>query len=240
MKIKQLANSVEKKDRFDYSVDEVSLSIDTLDKCEYTPVKTYYNTIQNLLTSESYRDVLENTVQLSARRRALQVIFHKRVEFNIDQKINYMQSYLDQYGIHSITYIGREIEEMMPELFDITFYFNLMTNPTVGFDYAMALNSILYNHLFDSVKYNNGMSIEEGLECINRFMGLALNEWMHMLNLLYLEANEVYYNAGTIQPVPEQESQNDCRFLQGEERKQALIEMGRPDLIDTNVQVGRL
>lgn len=237
MKREQLMNNIEKKDRFDYSIDEVSLRTEVSDKPQYTPVKTYYNTIQNLLTSESYRDVLENTEQLDTRRRALEIIFYKRVEFNINQKIRYMQAYLAQYDIY-INHIGKEIKEMIPELFDITFYFNLMTNPTSGFDYAMALNSILYNHLFESVRCNNTIDFNQGLEYINRFMSLALNEWMHMLNLLYLEANEVYYKAGNASILDLKENQDI--YLHGEERKQALIEMGRPDLIDTDIMVGRI
>lgn len=236
MKREQLMNNIEKKDRFDYSIDEVSLRTEVSDKPQYAPVKTYYNTIQNLLTSESYRDVLENTEQLDTRRRALEVIFCKRVEFNIDQKLRYMQAYLVQYGIH-VNHIGKEIKQMIPELFDINFYFNLMTNPTSGFDYGIALNSILYNHLFESARCNNTIDFNQGLEYINRFMSLALNEWMHMLNLLYLEANEVYYKAGNASILYLKE--NHDIYLHGEERKQALIEMGRPDLIDTDIMVGR-
>lgn len=234
MKRKQLVNKIEKKERFDYTTDEINLAIEGDKKIEYTSVKTYYNKIQNLLTSESYSSVLETPEQLYTRRRALEVIFSKRVEFILDQKISYMRSYVNQYNIYLMN-ISKDVKDNLPELFDITFYFNLITNPTSGFDYALALNSILYNYLFDEIKYNNSISIDEGLNCINNFMGLALNEWMHMLNLLYLEANEVYYNAGIIQ---EQQQQNP-EMLTGEERKQALIEMGRPDLIDTDIQVGR-
>lgn len=218
MKRKQLTtNNVEKKDRFDYSIDEIVFNE------ERTSVNTYYNDLQNLFSSKTYKSELQYESQLDARRRALEIVFRKRVEFNIMQKLEYMQVYLAQYNIN-IYGLGLEIFNTIPELFDLRFYFNIMTNPVSGFDYSVALNSILYNHLFDIVKYDNSMTIEEGLEYVNNFMRLALNEWMHMLNLLYLEANEVYYNAGAMKLDIEIE-EGASGFLEGEERKQALIRL---------------
>lgn len=199
MKRKQLTtNNVGKKDRFDYRTDNVCLTLSEFPesgKCEYTKINTYYNDLQNLFTSGSYINAPEDDMVKMTRIRALNLIFQNRVEFNIDQKLSYMQAYLNQYGISNITHLKSKIVERMPELFDLNFYFTDMTNPTSGFDYALALNSLLYNHLFDIIKYDNSMTIEEGLVYVNNFMRLALNEWMHMLNLLYLEANEIYHNA---------------------------------------------
>lgn len=233
MKRKQVEiNNIEKKDRFDYSVDEIVFNE------ERTSVNTYYNHLQDLFSSKAYKSELQHESQLDARRRALEIVFRKRVEFNIMQKLEYMQVYLAQYNIN-IYGLELEIFNTIPELFDLRFYFNIMTNPVSGFDYSVALNSILYNHLFDIVKYDNSMTIDEALEYVNNFMRLALNEWMHMLNLLYLEANEIYYNAGAMKLDIEIE-EGASGFLEGDERKQALIEMGRPDLIDTDIQVGKI
>lgn len=240
MKRKQVEiNNIEKKDRFDYSVDEIVFNE------ERTSVNTFYNHLQDLFSSKAYKSELQHESQLDARRRALEIVFRKRVEFNIIQKLEYMQVYLAQYNINIQPIYGLEMEifNTIPELFDLRFYFNIMTNPVSGFDYSVALNSILYNYLFSDVKYSVGdvniRSIDEALECVNNFMRLALNEWMHMLNLLYLEANEIYYNAGAMKLDIEIE-EGASGFLEGDERKQALIEMGRPDLIDTDIQVGKI
>lgn len=234
-----MKKQVEIENKVDYSIDAISLN------GKSAQINTYYNTLQNLFTANSYKSSIECESQLDARRRVLEIAFQKRVEFNIAQKLDFMFVYLRQYNInmYPIGGIRTEIKKVIPEIFELGFYFDLITNPVTGYDYAVALNTILYNTLFYEAKYlceeENMGNFQQIVECLNRFMELTLKEWMHMLNLLYLEANEIYYNAGNIK-LDIEEQYKASGFLEGDERKQALIEMGRPDLIDTDIQVGKI
>ena len=217
--------------KVDYTIDRV-----TLDNENIQEVNTYYNDIQNLLTSEDYLNSASEPDILLPRRRALEVLFANRVEFIIRERLNIMRNYIDNYQLYFITpLVVERIKEYMPELFDITFYFNYMTNPIVASDYALAINSILYNTLFDNIRIDIREDYNQEINSLNNFMKMSLSEFINVLNGLYLEAQEVYYNAGVLQ----EENNNLTYTLTGEERKQALIEAGRPDLIDTDVKVER-
>ena len=217
--------------KVDYTIDRV-----TLDNENIQEVNTYYNDIQNLLTSEDYLNSASEPDILLPRRRALEVLFANRVEFIIRERLNIMRNYIDNYQLYFISpLVVERIKEYMPELFDITFYFNYMTNPIVASDYALAINSILYNTLFDNIRIDIREDYNQEINSLNNFMKMSLSEFINVLNGLYLEAQEVYYNAGVLQ----EENNNLTYTLTGEERKQALIEAGRPDLIDTDVKVER-
>lgn len=217
--------------KVDYTIDRV-----TLDNENIQEVNTYYNDIQNLLTSEDYLNSASEPDILLPRRRALEVLFANRVEFIIRERLNIMRNYIDNYQLYFISPLAIErIKEYMPELFDITFYFNYMTNPIVASDYALAINSILYNTIFDNIRIDNREDHNQQINSLNNFMKMSLSEFINVLNGLYLEAQEVYYNAGVLQ----EENNNLTYTLTGNERKQALIEAGRPDLIDTDVKVER-
>ena len=217
--------------KVDYTIDRV-----TLDNENIQEVNTYYNDIQNLLTSEDYLNSASEPDILLPRRRALEVLFANRVEFIIRERLNIMRNYIDNYQLYFISpLVVERIKEYMPELFDITFYFNYMTNPIVASDYALAINSILYNTIFDNIRIDNREDHNQQINSLNNFMKMSLSEFINVLNGLYLEAQEVYYNAGVLQ----EENNNLTYTLTGEERKQALIEAGRPDLIDTDVKVER-
>ena len=217
--------------KVDYTIDRV-----TLDNENIQEVNTYYNDIQNLLTSEDYLNSASEPDILLPRRRALEVLFANRVEFIIRERLNIMRNYIDNYQLYFISPLAIErIKEYMPELFDITFYFNYMTNPIVASDYALAINSILYNTIFDNIRIDNREDHNQQINSLNNFMKMSLSEFINVLNGLYLEAQEVYYNAGVLQ----EENNNLTYTLTGSERKQALIEAGRPDLIDTDVKVER-
>lgn len=217
--------------KVDYTIDRV-----TLDNENIQEVNTYYNDIQNLLTSEDYLNSASEPDILLPRRRALEVLFANRVEFIIRERLNIMRNYINNYQLYFISQLAVErIKEYMPELFDITFYFNYMTNPIVASDYALAINSILYNTLFDNIRIDIREDYNQEINSLNNFMKMSLSEFINVLNGLYLEAQEVYYNAGVLQ----EENNNLTYTLTGEERKQALIEAGRPDLIDTDVKVER-
>lgn len=217
--------------KVDYTIDRV-----TLDNENIQEVNTYYNDIQNLLTSEDYLNSASEPDILLPRRRALEVLFANRVEFIIRERLNIMRNYINNYQLYFISQLAVErIKEYMPELFDITFYFNYMTNPIVASDYALAINSILYNTIFDNIRIDIREDYNQQINSLNNFMKMSLSEFINVLNGLYLEAQEVYYNAGVLQ----EENNNLTYTLTGEERKQALIEAGRPDLIDTDVKVER-
>lgn len=219
--------------KVDYTIDRV-----TFDNKNIEEVNTYYNDIQNLLTSEDYLNCAYNEDKLIPRRRSLEVLFDNRVEFILDRRIELMDSYLSNYGLFLSVAVVKIIKEQLPELFDITFYFNYMNNPITASDYALALNSIIYNYIFDIIRYDymdEPQQAREKVELLNNFMKMSLNEFVLILNGLYLEANEVYYNAGILAP----EVDPNIEFLTGEEREQVLIELGRPDLIDTDIKVGR-
>lgn len=230
MKKEQLMNNLNKENEFDYRTDSVVLYNDSEKEPKYTNVSTYYNHVQDIISSDIYKNKIENEKQLMVRRRTLEIIFSQRVEFNINQKIRFMQAYLAQYNIY-LSDITEQIKQTIPELFDIGIYFDMITNVVSGIDYAMSINSIVYNNLFESIRtrYTNNTDFNKELKYINTFMRLSLNEWIHMLNLLYLEANEIYYNAGTMS---EEYSNSN---LSQEEKEKILMEIGRPDLINVEV-----
>lgn len=215
--------------KVDYTIDRVSMDGKTIEE-----VNTYYNDIQHLLTTQEYINKSSEPDILLPRRRALEVLFANRVEFIIRERLNIMRNYIDNYQLYFISPLAIErIKEYMPELFDITFYFNYMTNPIVASDYALAINSILYNTIFDNIRIDNREDHNQQINSLNNFMKMSLSEFINVLNGLYLEAQEVYYNAGVLQ----EENNNLTYTLTGSERKQALIEMGRPDLINTNSEL---
>lgn len=219
--------------KVDYTIDRV-----TFDDKNIEEVNTYYNDIQNLLTSENYLNCASNEEILIPRRRSLEVLFYNRVEFILRRRIELMDSYLSKYGLFLSYTVVKTIKEQLPELFDITFYFSYMNNPITASDYALALNSIIYNYTFNTIEYehiDDPQQAREKVELLNNFMKMSLNEFVLILNGLYLEANEVYYNAG----IPAPEVDHGIEFLTGKEREQVLIELGRPDLIDTDIKVGR-
>lgn len=225
--------------------------------CEISEIETFYNKMNNIYQSPEYLKIQPDDIYgLAARRRTLEIQFSHRVEFLLRDKLDIIDSVIRINKISS--HIGISINDFknsIPELFVLKEYFKCISNNNSATDYAMAMNSIIYNSVYGNILYGieEGVGKETRIGMLNKFMIQTMQEFISMLNVLHIEAVNIYYNAGFPGLEETLIASNNIQQgvvydvlpgqkhieLTGQERADALIEMGQGYLIDTDVKVGR-
>lgn len=203
--------------------------------------ETYFNQINNLIASDVFLERSNETENsLYNRRICLENIFEQRALFLLDEKLRLFKNYLNQYGIIS-NIKAMDIFKADYRLFKLSTYKKYIDNPISAGDCALVVNSIIFNNIMQfretsriGIGDSDGLSYNELFNITNNLLNVFLFDLVHLFNRLYFEANEVYIPAGSGVP-PKKET-----ILEGEERIQALKDMGREDLIDTDIKVGIL
>lgn len=199
--------------------------------------ETYFNTLNRLFTSDIYKED-NNPGIIYDRRLSLQTIFGQRVIFLLNERLEIVKNYLSNYGI-ICNVTASDIIKTDCRIINLDTYDRYICNPVAAGDFALIINSVIFNNImsFRDLSYEqNGVSYKDIFEITNNILNIALLDFVHMFNLLYLEADEVYYPAGILNEAqPEQ-----VIALEGDERARVLTEMARPDLIETDIQVGRV
>ena len=199
--------------------------------------ETYFNTLNRLFTSDIYKED-NNPGIIYDRRLSLQTIFGQRVIFLLNERLEIVKNYLSNYGI-ICNVTASDIIKTDCRIINIDTYDRYICNPIAAGDFALIINSVIFNNVmsFRDLSYEqNGVSYKDIFEIANNILNIALLDFVHMFNLLYLEADEIYYPAGMLN----EEQPEQPILLEGEDRAKALTEMGREDLIETDIQVGRV
>lgn len=223
------------KERTDFMEIETDQIVDSSNNI--TLHETYFNQINDLITSEVFLERSNETENsLYNRRICLENIFEQRALFLIDEKLYLLKNYLRQYGIISdIT--AMDILKTEYRLFKLSTYTKYIDNPISAGDCALVVNSIIFNNIMtfrEMSMRESKVSYEELFNITNTLLNAFLFDLVHVFNRLYFETNEVYMPAGSGNPIKKE------TILEGEERIQALKDMGREDLIDTDIKVGIL
>lgn len=225
---------MERTEYYDQFKDQVVLPNAT----EVRPYQTYFNTLNTLFTSEAFLD--DNNADIIRNRRICLVnIFSERVRFLMDEKILLITNYLEQYGI-ICNVTADTIRKVDYRLFELETYERYINNPRSAADCALVINSIIFNNVMDFKELSsttNDLSYDDIFNITTNILNIALFDLVHMFNTIYLEANEIYFRAGMLK---EEQSEQHIEVLEGEERNKALIEMGREDLIESDVKIGRI
>lgn len=223
------------KERTDFMENETDQIVDSSNNI--TLHNTYFNQINDLITSEVFLERTNETENsLYNRRICLENIFEQRALFLIDEKLYLLKNYLRQYGIISdITAI--DIIKIEYRFFKLSTYRKYIDNPISAGDCALVVNSIIFNNIMtfrEMSMRESKISYEELFNITNNLLNAFLFDLIHVFNRLYIEANEVYTPAGSGIHTKKE------TILEGEERVQALKDMGREDLIETDIKVGIL
>lgn len=206
--------------------------------------ETYFNILNRLLPTDLYTS--DNTQEIIHDRRiTLRNIFVQRAIFLMDETLNFIKSSLESYGIICNT-TAKDIMKYDHRMFDLDAYDRYIASPVCAGDCALLINSIIFNNVMNFRELSceqNSLTQKELFEITNKILNIALLDLVHMFNLLYLEADAIYYPAGIMKGGPILATANindeciDKEFLEGEEREKALKSIGREDLIDTDVKI---
>lgn len=203
--------------------------------------ESYFNVLNKLFTNPVY--TVDNSEEIIKNRRiCLTNIFTERVRFLMNEKLNYIKAVFDSYGIICNT-TADDIMKVDYKLFDLFTYDRYINNPISAGDCSLVILSVIYNNVMsfrDLSAETNGLKYDDLFNITNGILNIALLDLVHMFNTIYLEANEIYFPAGEIQNQQQNQESDSIAILEGEERAKALTEMGRPDLIETDVKVGRI
>lgn len=199
--------------------------------------RTYFNNINSLLVSDTYKEDNRNEI-IYDRRKSLEAIFIERVKFMMNERLDMVKNYLSNYGIICNT-TADDLIATDCRLFLLDTYDRYICNPTCAGDCALIINSVLFNNIMsfrDLSCETNNISYKDLIEISNNILNIALIDFVHMFNLLYLEADQIYYPAGMLN---KEQPEKPVAILEGEDRVKTLTEMGREDLIETDVKVGK-
>lgn len=201
--------------------------------------ETYFNELNRLFTNSNYTEDNNEEIILN-RRIILDNIFFERVKFLMDEKLNFVKNYLQHEGIFcNVT--SEDVMKADYRLFELQTYYTHINGPISAGDCALLINCIIFNNIMKFRDYSvetYGTAYDDIFNITNGILSIFMLDLVHMINILYLEANQIYSPAGEITRGQEQSVQP--ALLEGEERAKALIEMGRPDLIETDVKIRRI
>lgn len=196
----------------DLMVNPVTIEGDS-NKKDIIELPTFYNGINNVLTSDAYYKTVTPVDQydLNLMRENLVLMFKNRVRFLFNKTIEMNKASLNNlaikyreesdmkmatYIIDGVDRILNDIEKDIPYIFDLTFYFNIDLDKYSSLNIiAMNMTSILYNKL-DMYGYGGKTNkIEEFNNMINNIFTATSMSFFDDLMVLCQEARTVYFEA---------------------------------------------